>query len=313
MIRVLLTMCFVLAGAYAHAADERPYSMIDANGLSFAYLEEGSGPLVLLLHGYPETARSWKPVQAALANAGYRVVTPNLRGYPPSSIAEDGDYTVATLGADALALIDVLDESEAVIVGHDWGATAAYAAATAAPEKVRGLVTLAIPHPVATQPDIGLFFGAPHFIYYQFPWVRWQVSRNDFAHIEGIYASWSPTHDWSDHDFSDIKQTLAKDGALDGALGFYWSIGSEPMAGAVSATAETRFAMPSLMIAGADDGALDVSRYEDGEVGFTGPYTYVELAGVGHFPQIEAPDEVAGAILTFLESLPRPEVHSEHQ
>ena len=92
---------------------------VDANGIHFAYIEEGSGPLVLLFHGYPETARSWSVVQHRLAAAGYRVVAPYMRGYPPSGFAADGNYSVATLGQDVVALIDVLGEQQAVIVGHD--------------------------------------------------------------------------------------------------------------------------------------------------------------------------------------------------
>src|SRR5262245_13188021 len=71
---------------------------IDANGVRFAYIEEGQGPLVLLFHGYPETARSWKVVQQRLAAAGYRVIAPYMRGYPPSGFADD--YAVPTLGRD---------------------------------------------------------------------------------------------------------------------------------------------------------------------------------------------------------------------
>lgn len=303
MVRFLIAALLLCAPVSAQAQDQQEFSFIEANGIQFAYLEEGEGPLVLLLHGYPETARSWQPVQANIAAAGYRVVAPNMRGYPPSSAAKNADYTVGTLGQDALALMEALGEETAIIVGHDWGATAAYAAATAAPERVKGLVTLAIPHPLATPPSIGLFINAPHFIYYQFPWAEWMVSRSDFEHVVGIYESWAPTHDWSTHDFTDIKSTMAMEGGVSGPLGYYWSIGADVTPGTVVATADTKFPMPSLMIAGADDGALDVTLYEAGEAGFTGPYTYVELPGVGHFPQIEAPQEVSAALLTFLEQI----------
>src|SRR5947209_9869516 len=102
---------------------------IEANGLRFAYFEEGQGPLVLLLHGFPDTAHTWDEVRPALAGAGYRAVSPFMRGYFPTAIPADGKYDSETLGRDALALIEALGEKQAVVVGHDWGASAAYAAA----------------------------------------------------------------------------------------------------------------------------------------------------------------------------------------
>ncbi len=298
----LVLVAAAAAGA-ARAEDTRAFSFIEANGVELAYLEEGTGPLVVLLHGYPETARGWKQVQAKLAAAGYRVVAPNMRGYAPSGFAPDEDYTVGTLGADALALIEALDESKAVVVGHDWGATAAMSAAVTDPDTVVGLVSLTIPHPMATEPSLSLFLNAPHFIYYQFPWASWMVARNDFAHIDGIVEAWAPTFDVDRRDTTAVKESLAVEGGVEGVLGYYWSISADPTPGTMRADTDTRFAMPTLMIAGADDGALDIELFEAGKDGFTGPYTYVELEGVGHFPQVEAPDDVAAALLTFLGSI----------
>ncbi|PKQ02915.1 MAG: hypothetical protein CVT72_16155 [Alphaproteobacteria bacterium HGW-Alphaproteobacteria-11] len=240
-------------------------------------------------------------MQRDLAAAGYRVVAPNMRGYWPSGAAEDGDYSVPTLGADILSLIEALGEEEAVIVGHDWGAAAVYTAATADPAKVRALVALSIPHPLAIAGDPGVLLGAPHFIYYQLPFVRWWVSRNDFAHIDRIYETWSPTLDVSSIDLSDIKASLAE-GGVDGPLGYYWSFFGGDTEGAVRATPESTIAVPSLVIAGDADGAIAVERFAVAAPAFTGPYGYVELAGIGHFPQIEAPDAVSAAILDFLKS-----------
>ena len=100
---------------------------IRANGLEFAYLEEGDGPLVLLFHGFPDSARSWSHQMRALAAADYRVVAPYLRGYPPSEIPRDGFYDKGTLVADIAALIRALGGgAPAHIVGQDWGASITY-------------------------------------------------------------------------------------------------------------------------------------------------------------------------------------------
>src|SRR5947208_14232431 len=97
---------------------------IRANGLDFAYLEEGEGPLVLFLHGFPDTAHSWSHQVPALAAAGYRAVAPYLRGYPPSEIPRDGFYDKGTLAADVAALIRALGAGAPVHrVGQDWGPT----------------------------------------------------------------------------------------------------------------------------------------------------------------------------------------------
>ena len=283
------------------AAPEDPaVKFIDANGIRFGYLEKGQGPLVLLFHGYPETARSWSAVQTRLAEGGYRVVAPFMRGYPPSSFSSDGDYTVGALGQDVIALIDAFGEESAVIVGHDWGASAVYRAAMTNPDKVDALVALAIPHPVAIADDPSVLIGASHFIYYQLPVARRLLWSYDFAHIEWIYGHWSPTYDPPQEEIDDIKSTLSVPGAIDGALGYYWSFFDAPD----GPNPATKISVPSLVIAGAADGTLNVERFDRGANGFDGVYRLVKLEGVGHFPQLEVPDVVAGAILDHLQGLP---------
>ena len=98
---------------------------VEANGLTFRYLEEGEGPLVLLLHGFPDNAMTWDRVMPGLADAGYRAVAPFMRGYPPSEIPADGRYDAAALAGDVAALIDALNDGRpAFVMGHDWGAIA---------------------------------------------------------------------------------------------------------------------------------------------------------------------------------------------
>ena len=273
---------------------------IEANGIRFAYLEEGQGPLVLLFHGYPETARSWKVVQQRLAASGYRVVAPYMRGYPPTSFAADGDYSVPALGRDVIALIEALGEQSAIIVGHDWGASAVYAAVAENPAKISRLVAMAIPHPRSFVGDPTIFLNAPHFIYYQLPIAERLVWSHDFAHIEWIYSQWAAdSYAPSPEALADIKATLRAPGATEGVLGYYWSLFKRDPAELEAAAART-IAVPTLVIAGAVDGAVSRTRYEKARDAFTGPYSYVELEGVGHFPQLEAPEQTADAIVAFL-------------
>ncbi|BBX45010.1 hypothetical protein GCM10009641_23980 [Mycobacterium cookii] len=97
---------------------------VAANGLDFAYLEDGSGPLVLMLHGFPDTAHTWDDLRPRIAAKGYRAVSPYTRGYHPTAIP-DRDADQETLAHDILALIDALGADQAIVIGHDWGAAAA--------------------------------------------------------------------------------------------------------------------------------------------------------------------------------------------
>src|SRR5262245_21138100 len=92
---------------------------VSANGVRFAYFEEGRGPLVLLVHGFPDTAHTWDDVRPALAKRGYRAVSVFTRGYWPTEVPADGRYDAETLGRDLLALIEALGETSAIVVGHD--------------------------------------------------------------------------------------------------------------------------------------------------------------------------------------------------
>src|SRR6202167_3082247 len=119
---------------------------VQANDLEFGLLEAGSGPLALCLHGFPDTAHTWKHLLPALADAGFHAVAPFMRGYAPTAIPADGAYQIGALVADAVALHEALGgDGDAVLIGHDWGAETAYGAAAFAPDRWRRLVTLAVP------------------------------------------------------------------------------------------------------------------------------------------------------------------------
>jgi pimeloyl-ACP methyl ester carboxylesterase len=119
---------------------------VTANDVDFAYLESGAGPLALCLHGFPDSAWSYRFLLPALAGAGYRAVAPFMRGYAPTAVPADGRYQTAALALDACGLHEVLGgDGDAVIVGHDWGAIATYTAANHEPDRWRRVVTMAVP------------------------------------------------------------------------------------------------------------------------------------------------------------------------
>lgn len=272
---------------------------VQAHGIRFAYLEEGQGPLVLLFHGYPETARSWKVVQHHLAAAGYRVIAPYMRGYPPSGAGSD--YGVPTLGKDVIALIEAFGAEQAVVVGHDWGAAAAYAAVQQQPQKISKLVAISFPHPRGVVGYPGAVLDAPHFLYYQLPGAERLVWSFDFAHIDRLYRAWAPNYKAPAAVLADIKHSLKVPGATANALAYYWAvIKADPAA--TQAAAESEISIPCLVISGDADVPAPPIRFEKARRAFTGRYQYVSLAGVGHFPQLEAPERVAESILAFIQA-----------
>ena len=122
------------------------YRMLQANGLRLRVTEQGQGPLVLLCHGFPETAHAWRHQLPALAAAGYRAVAPDMRGFGGSDSPKAVDaYTVLDAVGDLVALVEQLGEQQAVLVGNDWGATMAWQAARLRPDRFRAVAALGVP------------------------------------------------------------------------------------------------------------------------------------------------------------------------
>jgi pimeloyl-ACP methyl ester carboxylesterase len=198
------------------------------------------------------------------------------------------------------SLIDAFGEQSAVVVGHDWGAAAVYRAAADNPSKIRKLVALSIPHRAAVAGNWAVLWQAPHFVYYQFPWAERLLWSRDFAHVDRIYKEWAPSYEPTPAVLEDIKATLRVPGATASTLGYYWALFREDQLENDLATPET-IAMPTLIITGSEDGPMRSGLFEKARPMFTGPYKLVEIGKVGHFPQLEAPDQTAEAIVNFLQ------------
>jgi len=169
---------------------------IRANSLEFAYLEEGDGPLVVLLHGFPDTAHTWSHQLPAVAAAGYRAVAPYLRGYPPTEIPKDGFFDRGTLATDIAELIRALGGGGPVhLIGQDWGASITYSVLAAFPELIRRAVVMAVPHPARTATSL----LDPKQVHRSFHWWFFQLpnlperalAANDFAFVDYLWEYWS--------------------------------------------------------------------------------------------------------------------------
>ena len=283
---------------------------VTANGVDFAYLADGpeDGPLALCLHGFPDTAHSWRHLLPELAAAGYRAVAPFQRGYAPTSIPADGRYDTGTLALDACALHEALGgDGRAVIIGHDWGAFATYGAAAYQPERWHRVVTAAVA-PQASMADGFFSFGqlkrSWYVFFFQTALAEYAVSLDDYAFIDRLWSDWSPGFDGTT-DVALVKEALAGPERLTAAISYYRAMfaGSpeDPAAAAAQAASGTIGPQPTLSVHGAADGCMGIDTI--GPVtDFLSPGSeMVVIEGAGHFMQVERPDEFNGHVLRFLE------------
>ncbi len=268
-------------------------NFVEANGLKFGYLEDGSGPLVLMLHGFPDTAHTWDDLRPRIAAKGYRAVSPFMRGYHPSAIP-DRDTDQETLARDPLALIDALGARDAIIIGHDWGASAAYGAAALGPDRVTKLFVLGIPHPATLKLSLKKLWGARHFALYKLPGAPGRFARNDFAALPAIYRRWSPTWSPDPAEFDHVRASFANRASLNAAFGYYRKLSPIP-----SASLKAEITAPTVVFAGLDDPLVDTEDYRRAARMFSGEYTVEEVRG-GHFMHREHPEAFAQRLLAHL-------------
>ena len=206
---------------------------VTANGTEFAYIDAGpeDGPLALCLHGFPDTAHSWRYLLPRLAAVGFHAVAPFQRGYAPTPVPDDGRFDTGTLALDACGLHDALGGGEdSVIIGHDWGAFAAYGAAVLQPERWRRVVTSA----VAPQGSMAEGFftydqlrRSWYVFFFQTPLAEYAVGLDDYAFIDRLWSDWSPGFDGS-WDAARVKESLAEPASLTAAIDYYRAMFAGP-------------------------------------------------------------------------------------
>lgn len=281
---------------------------IATNGVEISYLEAGdpSHPLALCLHGFPDHAPTFEPLLNDLAEAGFQAVAPWLRGYPPSGFPEDGDYRTTAVAQDALALADALAPSkDAVIIGHDWGAGAAYSATASRPERFSRLVTLAVPYGLGA----GLLFNFAqmkrswYIFFFQMPAIpEMAVRANDFAFIDNLWNNWSPGYTPQPEFMKRLKETLGAEGALEAALGYYRAIFRPGGLSNAPGRGTQTIAVPTLYLHGEDDGCVgaEMVHRESIEPNFSAGIEVDIIPGCGHFLHLEKPEVVNNKIIDFL-------------
>ena len=307
---------------------------VQAGSLRMHIAEAGRGPLVLLLHGFPESWYSWRHQLTALADAGYHAVAPDQRGYcgtgPPDERADIGEYTILHLTGDVIALMDALGEDQAVVAGHDWGAPVAWHTALFRPDRVRGVMGLSVPYrPRGSAPPIptlrAVLGEGFYMVYFQQPGVADAELGRDPAVTfrtvlcslggEGPAMSLIPPGGgfldaaaapaelpaWlTQQDIDEYVMEYAQSG-FTGPLNWYRNLDRNwELTGAWQHAA---ISVPSLFVAGEQDPVLSFISADGIASALPGLTGSVILPGCGHWTQQERPDEVTAAMIEFLRGL----------
>ena len=269
------------------------------DGQTFVFADEGEGPLVVLWHGYPDTPNNWGAAAKALNEAGFRTVRPWLRGYHPETVVEGRPYDAPAISRDPIALLDALGADDAIIVGHDWGAALTYGAATVAPERVRAIVTVAIPHTSLLPRDPGTVWGARHFFALKMPWAEAATRRGNFAYLDTLYKRWAPN--WAgpvrDQALAHVKECFADESNLRGATDYYRGLSFKPIPELSKVPA-----VRGLVVGGTVDVAPPEPFVKTGELLADGSESLI-VDGAGHWPHREGEDEFTKALLRFVGGL----------
>ncbi|HYI60530.1 MAG TPA: alpha/beta hydrolase [Acidimicrobiales bacterium] len=272
---------------------------LTASGLSFDALALGppDGELVLLLHGFPQTARAWTPLLAPLAAAGYRAVAVTQRGYSPGARPEgDEAYAMDDLVGDVLNLAEALGAEAFHLVGHDWGGAVAWQVAGTHHTRVRTLTVLSTPHPSAFRRALAGELGGDqaersgYMALFAAEGTAELLAADGAAGLRGLYeASGLPAEE-----VGPYVEALGSVEVLDAALAWYRAARDRLTGDFVD------IEVPTLYLWGVDDLALGREAAEATGDHVTGPYRFVPLDGVGHWVVEAAPGPVADALLAHL-------------
>lgn len=305
------------------------------NGINLSYLSQGKGPLVIFMHGFPDLAISWRHQMKAVAEAGYRAVAPDMRGYGDTDAPDDPAlYSQFHIAGDITGLMDHLGEETAVLVGHDMGANVDWAMATFVPDRVRGVVVLSIPHkPRGAQPPVAS--SPPRF--YQRLFQELGVEEADLdskvdtflpgifdrlsgsselgappalmvpegQHFSDLFQPPEAAPSWMGQEQVDTYVETFKRTGFQGALNWYRNIDSNWYTAAPWAPGHVR--VPAAFIIGTVDVAWALFK-DNGVIDSQSDrvpnlWDVRVLEGVGHWIARERPDEVNDLLLTFLAKL----------
>jgi len=267
---------------------------IEANGQTFEVATAGTGKkLALCLHGFPELNYSWRHQIPLLAELGYTVWAPNLRGYGGSS-RPDGvnSYRLNTLVQDVAALIDTSGAEEVTLIAHDWGAIVAWHFAILKIRPLTRLVVMNVPHPKCAQREMKHWYQLRkswYIFFFQIPWLpEWLFGLNGAERIKQAFSNMAVDKSRFPDSDLQIYAAASRPGALRAMINYYRALLRTPDARAIG---DGTVDIPTLMIWGEEDAAIDI-RCTDGTEEWVPDLDLHRLPGVSHWVQQEAPEKV---------------------
>ncbi len=294
-------------GTPAHPIRE---TSIQTARLRFAAIEAGDpgGPLALCLHGFPDSAWTWRHLLPALADRGYHGVAPFMRGYAPTELPSGG-FGLRDLAADVLALEETCRGSEkSVCIGHDWGAAAVYTVLGQSADRWACAVSVAVP-PIGDDALDSFSLEQLRRSWYSFLFqlpdlkVPEQIASNDdLALIGSLWRDWSPG--WhSPEDLARAKAALRPAGHLRAAISYYREAPTRAPAQDANREREIPgWATPLLYLHGSNDGCIGTDVVEAVRPRLSPSIRVETLQDAGHFPQLERPAAFCERVLEFLEA-----------
>jgi pimeloyl-ACP methyl ester carboxylesterase len=278
--------------------------------LEIAYADDGprDGPPVLLLHGWPDSPRTWREVASRLAGDGYRTIVPALRGFAPTRFRDPDTLRtgqVVALAQDALDLLDGLGLDHVAVVGHDWGARAGYALAALAPERVSRLVAVSVGYAPGGAGEL------PSFEQARLWWYQWfltldagaaAMARDPIGFARLQWDTWSPAGWYEETEFAETARAFAHSDFVPTTLHYYrvrWDASPhDPAYGPLEEKLAqvSRLSVPTLLIHGGSDTCIAPAQTEDLGRLFGAGYRRVVVPGAGHFVPREAPITVADLV-----------------
>lgn len=245
-----------------------------------------------------------------LAYAGFTAVAPYMRGYAGTDKAPDGRYSIAQLSRDASELARVIGGQDAVLIGHDWGAVAAYAAGNTTPNRFSRIVAMAVPPPRVLLHNLlkhpRQLRRSWYMFFFQLPWIPERVLvKDDFAFIERLWRDWSPGWDAPPERIAEVKRSFRTPGTVRAALAYYRALLRDAARNPSDYRTSLRRSLhmietPTLVLAGKDDGCMGIEVFKGSERAFRGTFHFEVIPNAGHFMHLEKPEQVEGRIMEFL-------------
>jgi pimeloyl-ACP methyl ester carboxylesterase len=265
---------------------------VNVDGVGINYEVTGEGRPVVLLHGFPDSGRLWRNQVPALADAGFQVIVPDLRGYGRSDKPDEVEaYSIPFLAGDVLAVLADLGIEKAHVVGHDWGAALAWGLGALVPAQVDHLVVLSVGHPATFLRTVEQHEKSWYMLLFQFPGVaeRWLSGDN-----------WANFRSWGGHPDADaVISDLEANGSLTPGLNWYRAnLSPETFVGPPMELPPVQ--APTMGLWSTRDIALTEVQMTDSEKNVAAPWRYERLEGPGHWMQLDAPDRVNALLLDFL-------------